>query len=293
MSSLAGYLGYRLFSGLFGLLPEPVMRRIGYGLGWATSFVARRRFAMAIRHQHRVQGEGVDVRRAARRVLGFYGRYWAETFWVRPRRRRAILARTRVEGLEHLHSAVAAGRGVILALPHVGNWEAAGLRAAAEDARVLAVAEELGNERIVQWFIEQRNMMEIDIVIARKGSRVTRELLKRLGEGGVVALLCDRDIKGAGVEVEFFGEQTTLPAGPAALADRTGAALLPVGTYFGPGSSYDFEVRPSLPVSPGADSETRVRATTQALAGVLEEIVSRRPEQWHLVQPNWPSDSVV
>ncbi|MEE9298819.1 MAG: phosphatidylinositol mannoside acyltransferase [Acidimicrobiia bacterium] len=291
MKGLAGYVGYRLFSGLFGLLPEPVVRRIGYGLGWASSFVARKRFPMAVRHQRRVQGEGVDARRAARKVFGFYGRYWAETFWVRPRRRAGILVRTHVEGIERLHAAVARGRGVILALPHVGNWEVAGLRASDEDIRVLAVAEELGNERIVQWFIDQRNMMEIDIVIARKGSRVTRQLLKRLGEGGVVALVCDRDIKGAGVEVEFFGERTTLPAGPAALADRTGAVILPVGTFFGPGARYDFEVRAPLPVSPGPDSEARVQATTQALAAVLEDIVSRRPEQWHLVQPNWPSDA--
>ncbi len=291
MKGLAGYVGYRLFSGLFGLLPEPVVRRIGYGLGWASSFVARERFPMAVRHQRRVQGEGVDARRAARKVFGFYGRYWAETFWVRPRRRAGILVRTHVEGIERLHAAVARGRGVILALPHVGNWEVAGLRASDEDIRVLAVAEELGNERIVQWFIDQRNMMEIDIVIARKGSRVTRQLLKRLGEGGVVALVCDRDIKGAGVEVEFFGERTTLPAGPAALADRTGAVILPVGTFFGPGARYDFEVRAPLPVSPGPDSEARVQATTQALAAVLEDIVSRRPEQWHLVQPNWPSDA--
>ena len=179
---------------------------------------------------------------------------------------------------------------MILALPHIGNWEAAGLRATAEGARVLAVAEELGNERIVQWFIEQRNMMEIDIVIAREGSRVTRQLLSRLKEGGVIALLCDRDIKGGGVEVEFFGEVTTLPPGPATLAERTGAVLLPVGTYFGPGSSYDFEVRPPLDVGPGDDADERVKATTQALAKVLEDIIRRDPEQWHLVGPNWPSD---
>lgn len=290
MKGLAGYLGYRIFSGLFGLLPEPVMRRIGYGLGWTMSFFARDRFAMAVRHQRRVQGSGVNVRRAARRVFGFYGRYWAETFWVRPRRRKGILRRTHLGGLEHLHGAIESGRGVIVALPHVGNWEAAGLRGTAEGARVLAVAEELGNERIVQWFVDQRNMMEIDIVIARQGSRVTRQLLARLKEGGVIALLCDRDIKGNGVEVEFFGERTTLPAGPAALAERTGAVLLPAGTYFGKGSQYAFEVLPPLEVSPGADADERVRDTTQALARILEKIIRRDPEQWHLVGPNWPSD---
>lgn len=292
MSGLAGYLVYRILSGLFGLLPEPIMRRLGYGLGWLISWFARRRFAMAVRHQRRVQGEQIDATRAARRVFGYYGRYWAETFWVRPRRRASILQRSRIEGIERLESAVASGRGVILALPHVGNWEAAGLKGAAVGARVLAVAEELGNERIVQWFIDQRNMMEIDIVIARKGSKVTRELLGRLDEGGAVALLADRDIKGAGIEVDFFGERTTLPPGPAALAERTGAVLLPAGTYFGEGNRFHFMVEEPIEIAAGDTTEVRVERTTQELAHVLERVIRRHPEQWHLVQPNWPSDRV-
>ena len=290
MSGLAGYLAYRFFSGLFGLLPEPVMRRLGQGMGWLASFVARDRFAMAMRHQRRVQGPDIDAARAARKVFTHYGRYWAEVFWIRPRRRRHILERTTVHGLEHLHAARDSGRGVILALPHIGNWEAAGLRAAAEEARVLAVAEELGNERIVQWFIEMRNLMEIDVIVARRGARVTGRLLERLEAGRVVALPSDRDIKGRGVEVEFFGERTTLPPGPAALAERTGAVLLPVGTYFGPGGTFDFVVDPPLEVAPGETREERVAVTAQALADAFERIIRRDPEQWHLVQPNWPSD---
>lgn len=245
---------------------------------------------MAVRHQARVSGDEANAHRAARRVFGYYGRYWAETFWVRPRRRESILARTRIEGIEILKSAAASGRGVIVVLPHVGNWEAAGLKGASVGARVLAVAEELGNERIVQWFIDQRYMMDIDIVIARKGARVTRDLLRRLEEGGVIALLSDRDIKGTGVEVEFFGERTTLPPGPAALADRTNAVLLVAGTYFGAGNRFEIVVEPPILVADGTTAEERVARTTQELATVLERIIRRAPEQWHLVQPNWPSD---
>lgn len=290
MKGLPGYLAYRCFSGLFGLLPEPVMRGVGKALGWVASFFARDRFAMAMRHQRRVQGPDVNARRAARRVFVHYGRYWAEIFWARPRRRRHILARTSIEGIEILHEARDSGRGIILALPHIGNWEAAGLRASEEQTRVLAVAEDLGNERIVQWFIRMRNLMEIDVLIARRGARVTGELLKRLEAGGVVALPSDRDIKGRGIPVEFFGEATTLPAGPAALAERTGAVLLPVGTYFGEGGRFDFVVEPPLEVAAGETREERVAGTAQALATAFERIVRRAPEQWHLLQPNWPSD---
>lgn len=290
MKLAAGYYAYRVLSGLFGLLPEPMMRRLGHAAGWIASFIARDRFAMAMRHQRRVLGPGHDVRRSARRVFGYYGRYWAETFWMRPRRRDAVLARTRLDGIEHLHAAVRSGKGVVLALPHMGNWEIAGLRAADEDARVLAVAEELGNERIVEWFIAMRRMMSIDVVIARKGGTVTRDLLQRLREGGVIALLCDRDIKGTGVPVEFFGEETTLPAGPIALADRTGAILLPVGTYFAKGAGHVFEVNEPLEIPELEDQDERIAAGVRRLAGVVEDVIRRAPEQWHLILPNWPSD---
>jgi KDO2-lipid IV(A) lauroyltransferase len=285
-----GYYIYRILSGLLGLLPEPVMRHLGYAVGWLTSFVARRRFAMAVRHQTRVAGTAVGAHRAARRVFMWYGRYWAEVFWMRPRRRRHVLPTTELAGIEILLGAVAAGKGVIVALPHMGNWEAAGLRAATEGARVLAVAEELGNERIVQWFVAMRHMMDIDIVVARKGTRVTRELLQRLEQGGVVALVCDRDLSRRGIPVTFFGEQTTLPPGPLALAERTGAALLPVGTYFGRGARHRFVVHPPLEIPAAADAEERVRLGTQLLAEKFEEVIRVAPEQWHLILPNWPSD---
>lgn len=288
MSGTLGYLAYRIFSGVFGVLPEPVVRRLGWGLGYLVSFVARERFRMAVRHQRRALGGSGDPRRSARRAFALYGRYWAETFWLRPRRRREILARTDIVNIGYLHDAVASERGLILALPHMGNWEVAGLRGAAEGARVLAVAEQLPNERIVDWFTKQRAMMDIDIVIARRG--VTQALRERLTAGGTVALLSDRDLKGRGIPVVLFGEATTMPAGPIALALQTGATVLPVGTYFRRGAGHTFVVSPPLEIPEAGTDGERVRLGTQRLAGVLEEIIRAAPEQWHLVQPNWPSD---
>lgn len=293
MRERLGYAVYRVLSGLFGLLPEPAMRRVGHGVGWAASFVARRRFAMAVRHQTRVLGSSADVRRSARRVFTHYGRYWAEIFWMRARRREAALARTQMDGIHHLHDAVASGRGVVFALPHMGNWEIAGLRAAREGARIFAVAEDLGNEHIVRWFIEMRAMLEIDIVIARPGAAVSRVLLERLKSGGVIALLCDRDIGGKGIPAVFFGERTTLPAGPVALADRSGAVLLPAGTYFKDGAGHRIDIRPPLEIPDLPDAAARLAEGTQRLAEIMEDIIRVAPEQWHLVQPNWPSDREV
>ena len=244
---------------------------------------------MAVRHQRRV-GTAPDPKRAARRAFGHYGRYYAEVFWMRPRRRADVLRRSTIENIEYLHEAVASDQGLVLALPHVGNWEAAGLRGAAEGARVLAVAEELGNERVVQWFVDMRAMMDIDIVIARKGARVTGQLLSRLKDGGTIALLCDRNIAGKGVEVEFFGERTLLPAGPVAMAMRTGSRLLPVGTYFKEGAGHRYRLWPPMEFHDDGDAEAAVAAGTQRLAAVLEEIIGADSEQWHNLQPSWPSD---
>jgi lauroyl/myristoyl acyltransferase len=290
VSGAAAYWVFRSLSAICGLLPEPVVRRLGYSAGWFGSFFARRKFAMAVRHQTRVAGTTRGARRAARHVFGWYGRYWADVFWMRPRRRDQVLASSHMDGVENLMAGVRSGRGVILALPHMGNWEAGGLRCAAEGAPVLAAAEELGNERIVQWFVKMRGIMHIDIVVARPGARVTRELLARLQEGGVVALVCDRDLSGRGIAVEFFGEETTLPAGPLALAERTGAVLLPAAAYFNRGKGYRFVVHPPLELPPAGDSEARVLAGTQRLAAKLEEVIRVAPEQWHLIVPNWPSD---
>ncbi|MFQ5947411.1 MAG: phosphatidylinositol mannoside acyltransferase [Acidimicrobiia bacterium] len=290
MRTTAGYLLYRMMSGLFGLLPESVMRRLGYGLGYALSFVARDRLRVAERHMRRVLGPNADVRRAARRAFAFYGRYWAEIFWVRPRRRDGVVRHTVIEGIEHLWAARDSGEGFILALPHLGNWEAAGARSAAEGVPVLAVAEALSNPKIVEWFVRLRRAMNIDIVVAQRGGSVRRRLVERLRGGGTVALLSDRDIKGSGVPVVFFGEETTIPAGPVAMADRTGTAILPVGTYFKPGRGHHFVVHPPLQLPEAPTREQRVIAGTQRLAKKLEEIIRVAPEQWHLLVPNWPSD---
>jgi lauroyl/myristoyl acyltransferase len=290
VSGLLGYLVFRVLWGVAGLLPEPVMRHLGYGVGYLMSFLAGGRRAMAERHQRRILGPEADARRAARRVFGFYGRYYAEAFWMRPRRRRRVIEQSEVIGLSTLHEAVAAPPGTILAVGHLGNWEAAGLKAAAEGARVLAVAEALANERIVRWFVEMRAMMDIDIVLTGRGSRATDALVRRLEEGKVVALLCDRDLKGNGIPVTLFGEETTMPAGPLTLACRTGATVLPVGTYFRKGAGHRFDIHPPLAVPAEGTLEERVGEGTRRLAAVLEGLIAAAPEQWHVVVPNWPSD---
>jgi KDO2-lipid IV(A) lauroyltransferase len=175
-------------------------------------------------------------------------------------------------------------------LPHVGNWDVAAQVAADEKVPVVAVAEKLANERITDWFTELRAGFGIEIVLATGGTEVMRKLESAIKDNKAVALLSDRDLKGRGVEVEFFGERTTLPPGPATLALRTGAPLFPVATYFEGSDGYRVVVRAAIPVPEEGTRSEKVAAMTQALAKEMESLIRAAPEQWHLVQPNWPSD---
>ena len=290
MRDLAGYLIYRSLSFVIGLLPEPAMRRAGEGIGYALSYIAVDRRRLVERNLSRVVGNGADLTGLARSAFASYGRYWAEVFWMRPSRYDTVVDHSDVEGADYAYEVLAAGNGLILALPHLGNWEAAGAKANAIGLRVLAAAEALANRRVVAWFSQVRAACGIDVVIAGKGSRVTADLMRRLADGGVIALVADRDVSGRGVEVEFFGETTTMPAGAVALADRTGASIVPVGTYFNQGRGHVFIMHPRLELSQSPDRSTRIEQGTQALAHRLEDIIRQAPEQWHLFQPNWPAD---
>ena len=181
-----------------------------------------------------------------------------------------------------------AGNGVILALPHLGGWEYA---AAWMGAPGPSHARGGGADRAAgayDWFVAQREAFGLDIVPL--GPSVLSTVLQALRDNRIVCLLSDRDLTGDGVEVEFFGERTTLPGGPATLALRTGATLLPAAVYFRPGRNHHAVVRPPVPAAREGRLREDVARITQLLAHEFEALIRAAPEQWHLMQPNWPSD---
>lgn len=282
------YVVFRLGAGIFGTLPVRTAQWLGEVGGRIVYRFAAGRREMAVRHARRLGSD--DPETHARRVFEAYGRYWAEVFWVRPRRIGEIVSRIEVEGIEHVRQAKADGKGMVFAVPHLGNWEIAGPIGVEEELNLVAVAEDLANRRIRDWFIQLRNRLGIGVIlIGRNGASVIRSLEKVIASNGAVALLCDRDLRGRGVRVVFFGEETTMPAGPVRLALRSGAPLLPVAVYFKPGSGHRIVVRPPLEVRDG-ETEDALRRGAQKVAEALEELIIQAPEQWHLLQPNWPSD---
>ncbi len=292
MKDLLEYIPFRVAAGVFGLFPEPWVRHLGEFTG---GFFARRRkgrYPLVRSHMRRVLGPDAtpgEVDEAVHGMYRSYGRYWAETFWFRPRRRSRITATVERVHFDPIFASMRNGNGRIFALPHIGNWEVAGLVAEDIGSPVVAVAEHLSNQRITDWFIDVRNKFGIEIILTSDPRR-TRKLISILKDGGAIALVADRDVTGRGVEVDFFGERTTMPAGAVSLADLTGADLIPVGVYFNEGRGYRIVVHDSVELPAAETREDRVALGVQAFATVLEDIIREAPSQWHLFQPNWPSD---
>lgn len=218
-----------------------------------------------------------------------YGQYWAEGAKLPALKKSTITDRFKIaEGLEHLLAAKERGRGVIIALPHIGSWEWGGSFLDSIGLTMTAVAEELDPPEFFEWFKKKREA--IGIRIEPLNSHSGTVLLSTLRQGGVVGLLCDRDLPGDGVAVDFFSRQVTMPGGPATLALRTGATLLAAACYSGPGRDHHAVVTPAIDISrTSARLREDVRRITQDVTRELEHLIRRAPEQWHVLQPRFDS----
>jgi KDO2-lipid IV(A) lauroyltransferase len=217
-----------------------------------------------------------------------YGQYWAEGAKLPGIKPERVFARFRIgEGLEYLYDAKAKGLGTIIALPHIGSWEWGGSYLNSLGLGMTAVAEDLEPPELFAWFKAKRE--SIGIRIEPLDEHAGTVLLQTLKVGGVIGLLCDRDIQGNGIEVEFFGETVRLPAGPATLALRTGATLVGAACYSGPGRDHFAVITRPIPAERVGRLREDVTRVTQALAVELEGLIRRAPEQWHVLQPRFES----
>ncbi len=246
---------------------------------------------MVRRHLRRVMGDGLQGReldRAVARAFRSYAQYWADSFRLAGYTVDDLARLVERQGFEHLEAGAARGQGVILAVPHLGSWDLGGAWLSSVGYPLTVVVEPLEPPELFDWFVELRQAAGMTVVPL--GRRAGAAILRTLRDGGVVALLSDRDLVGKGVEAEFFGETTTLPPGPATLALRTGAALLPAAVISTADNHHRVVVRPPLTVDRRGEVADDVARITQAMAVELEALIRLAPEEWHLFQPNWPSD---
>ncbi|MEX0664203.1 MAG: phosphatidylinositol mannoside acyltransferase, partial [Acidimicrobiia bacterium] len=287
----AAYLAYRAGADVARALPPALGLRIARGISRGmTAIFSKRRLQVERNLRRATRGalsEG-ELHRATSRLFSNYGQYWYELFRLR-REHRSLEADTDSEGYEHIAEPQAAGRGVILALPHLGNWDAAGAWLAGRGHRLTVVAEPLEPPELFTWFATERRELGMDVVPLGPGA--AGALLRALADGGIAALVCDRDLTGDGVEVELFGEPTTMPGGPAVLAFRSGAPIVPVGIYFRPAARRFVRILAPVPTERRGSLRDDVQRVTQDLARCFEGLIAAAPDHWLMMQPVWPSDS--
>ena len=282
---------YRAGAAFSRSVPRPFAEITAKGLSRIAASVSKERRMLVARHLHRADPtlEGKALDRAVDATFDSYARYWIDSFRLPQLSPEQVDFSFAFENFTHIADALKAGKGVVAVMPHLGGWEwAAFWMTQVMKIPVTAVVESLEPPGLFEFFVEFRRELGMNIVPL--GPDAGSEILKALNSNHVVCLLADRDIIGDGVELEFFGETTTIPAGPATLALRTGAALIPCAVYFEGRTGHHAVVEPPLKVVREGRLRDDVRRVTIDLAGRLEGLIRQAPEQWHLQQPNWPSD---
>jgi Lauroyl/myristoyl acyltransferase len=225
------------------------------------------------------------VRACTREAFIGYSRYWFDSFHARELTERDIGQRYRVEGKEHFDRALEAGRGLIIALPHFGNWDVAGRWLQTEGLALTVVVERLKPERLFRLFRENREPLGMEVISLDAGG-VGRRLSEALSKNKMVALVADRDLTGKGIPVEMFGRTRKLPTGPALLSISSGAPIVIVG-IFDDGDGWHQVIGPTLVAERTGDRRADVAALTGRVAVEFERLISAAPANWHLFQPGW------
>jgi KDO2-lipid IV(A) lauroyltransferase len=232
-----------------------------------------------------------DLRRLSKAGMRSYFRYWYEIFRLPVLRVDDLVTRSEVIGWDRLEAVRAAGRGAILALPHMGNWDQAGAWLVGQGVPFTTVAERLEPAELFDAFVGFRESLGMEVLPLTGGSASPYPVLReRLRSGGVICLLADRDLGENGVGVDFFGETARMPAGPAALALATGAALLPVTLTFPSSRRWELTIHPEVPAPADGRRSEKVGTMTQQLANAFAAGIAAAPQDWHMLQRLWVAD---
>jgi KDO2-lipid IV(A) lauroyltransferase len=289
----------RLTDALYGLgwgavkkLPEPVAVRLGRtiaDLAWKQRGKGVQRLES---NYARVVPDATPERLAelTRAGMRSYLRYWMESFRLPAWSKERIRGGFDAKDLHHLTEGLASGRGVVLALPHMANWDLAGAWVTTQlETPFTTVAERLKPETLYDRFVAYREGLGME-VLPHSGGTAFGTLARRLRDGGLVCLVAERDLSSSGVEVQFFGEATRIPAGPALLAQQTGALLLPVTLWYDDSPVMRGRVHPPVEVPETGTRAEKTSVMAQALADAFASGIADHPEDWHMLQRLWLKD---
>ncbi|HXA62197.1 MAG TPA: phosphatidylinositol mannoside acyltransferase [Streptosporangiaceae bacterium] len=230
-----------------------------------------------------------ELRQLSRKGMRSYLRYWLEAFRL-PEMSRERVLQVVAEGEDEIFKNLEAGRGVICALPHTGNYDHAGAWITYLGAPFTTVMERLKPESLYERFVAYRESLGMEILpLTGSAVSVMGTLARRLREGRLVCLVADRDLSATGIEVDFFGRPARMPGGSAALAVQTGAALLPATLWY-EGERWGIRIHEEVPVPEDGTRKEKIAAMTQSLANAFAEGIAAHPEDWHMMQRVWVED---
>lgn len=272
-------------------MPIKVTRSVVHAGAFVYFYSFPRKRRLIERNMRRALGPLADtreVKKTARSACRYYADYWVDIFWLPTKSREYVLERFGTVNEHALEEALNAGTGILVVLPHYGSWEA-GAVFLSSLRPFAAVAEILKPPELFDLFCRLRKGVGIDIFPYDHKPETRDAMVDALKDGTMLALLCDRDLKGEGVEVEFFGERTTLPPGPAVLALRSGSSILCV-TVRNTDDGWVGRTADPIFIDGNGDKDDIIRDTMQRVAHNLEELIREDPAQWHMFMPAWPSD---
>ncbi|MEV0695334.1 phosphatidylinositol mannoside acyltransferase [Streptomyces sp. NPDC050388] len=273
-------------------LPEPVAVRLGRSIA-DLAWKQRGKGVLRLESNYaRVVPDAGPERLAelSRAGMRSYLRYWMESFRLPAWSRERIAGGVAVEDIHRLTDGMAAGKGVVLALPHLANWDLAGAWVTTGlGIPFTTVAERLKPETLYDRFVAYREGLGME-VLPHNGGSAFGTLARRLRDGGLVCLVADRDLSASGVEVDFFGETARMPAGPALLAQQTGALLLPATLWYDDSPVMRGRVHPPVGIPASGTRAERTSVMTQALADAFATGIAEHPEDWHMLQRLWLKD---
>jgi KDO2-lipid IV(A) lauroyltransferase len=287
LAAYAYFAGWRLVR----WLPEKTAYRLAY---WAADFLTKRNGKSVSRLRSNLSRTQPGISSAqldilVSKAMRSYMRYWCDTFRFPDWSAQRVSTTVSVTNEHLLLDAIAAKTGVIVSLPHAGNWDHAGAYFCAKGINLVTVAERLKPEKLFLKFLEYRQAMGMEVLPL--DGKVMGTLAQRLGQGALVALVADRDLSRSGIAVEFFGGPSRMPAGPALLAIKTKAPLITAFvSYTESGIHIDFN-EVLIPTT-GSDDE-RVHQIVQMTAQHFEAGISKHPEDWHMLQRIWTDGDFV
>lgn len=233
----------------------------------------------------------LELRLLTRDGIRSYLRYWCEIFQLPNISVAELTARVDVDGDHRIREAMASGKGMILSLPHMGNWDHAGAWLTGTGVPFTTVAERLKPESLFERFVAFRESLGMEVIPLTGGAQPPFALLaERLRAGGALCLLADRDLSGRGIEVDFFGAGARMAAGPAALAHDTGAVLLPVTCWYPSRMRWGITIHEQVQMPATGDRNSKIQAMTQDVARAFESAITAHPQDWHMLQRLWTAD---